>query len=847
MVRRMIACFLSLLQLVLCGVSSGTRKEDPLAPPQPQTVQDIRGSCPLADTVLYASQAANAVQAFYTSKDRKAYSMQNRQMTLTHTLSGKYKAASLVNAEGKAYLRGPLDAFYTAKGVTRYADPDHTEVRVNTIRLGAYYYETHLRDFDFSANDFMLDKAFHVYADRLYMQYSLYAKEATTALEDFGSEICIPARKVRAVRICDANGTHADPAQADADTTVYAAFDIRDAGVLGFVIPQDGGRVTVQRMCGMYVLRLYAPFKAGTGVNKFDETGGYALNCVTFGCRIVTDTAHDFAAVEDAAREEREPLTVTVGANDSDAAFVGYNALRGTYDISIAETDFAAAYNDPDRQFRAPITVTGADTDRTVWLRVTSTGGGCLEAAAMLDADNALLPVPMQVCKNFCGDFGEPAPYYYTAKDYAYGDSFSPLTVHAGETAQCTVVHLSQNWGKFPLKQLSSIEFHTSYYHLSTGTTESNCIAPYSVYGRDGWLLPDFRGRSGDMWPEQPQFNSVGRLYFAQQKRFGKTQTGEYQSARIDSVGQTYADLTTQYVSDDGSYRYTLRHFEYPQTDENRTYYTLDLTFTRTASYRDFRGGFDLFRFDGRSVTFDRMGYLNADNEPVRAETADGTHCFTLGSDCPYYSFFDVSDETRGQIEQRFGSCFGLIVRGSEITMNGRKAEIPLCLRTRSESGLTEGTLTLDIDRVTFHAGDRIRLELILLPWGTGYEEHDDNVRAVRHDSALHPVRVSAESGSVIADSILPRVRCADNEAQFTVTGGKNNIAVRVDGFTDLRTPALERRTDSGWEAVELASANGYDGCTVHYNADGTYGFSFVFSADDPAQAHTFRMRTADA
>ena len=133
-------------------------------------------------------------------------------------------------------------------------------------------------------------------------------------------------------------------------------------------------------------------------------------------------------------------------------------------------------------------------------------------------------------------------------------------------------------------------------------------------------------------------------------------------------------------------------------------------------------------------------------------------------------------------------------------------------------------------------------LELILLPWGTGLETHDDNVRAVREDSALHPIRVTAQTGSVIGDSILPHLRCEENAAQFTLTGGSNNIAVRVDGFTGDDLPQIEQKTAEGWQRFALSSSNGYDGYTVHCNADGTYGFSFVYTAENPTDTYTFRL-----
>ena len=372
--------------------------------------------------------------------------------------------------------------------------------------------------------------------------------------------------------------------------------------------------------------------------------------------------------------------------------------------------------------------------------------------------------------------------------------------------------------------------------------TESNCIAPYFVYGKDGWLLPDFRGRSGEMWAEQPQFNAVGRLYFMRYRRVGQTVLSEYTGSRIASVGQTYADIALNYAADCGSYTYSLRHVEFPQTDENRTCYTVDIHFNREITFRDFRKDFDLFSFDGRTVTFDKMGYLNADNEPVTQAVQKGTHFYALGNDAPYYDFFSVSRDKYGELDSYFGSSFGLVVRESTITQDGRETVIPLCLRTQSKTDYTAGSLTLDVNRVTFRPGDRITLQLVLLPWGTGKEETDDNVRAVREDSALNPVQITVQTGTVIADDFLPRVRCENNAAEFTLRGGRNNIAVRVDGFTDFHIPALQRKTGDGWEPVTLASDNGYDGYAVHYNADGTYGFSFVYTAQDPQTPVTFRL-----
>ena len=131
---------------------------------------------------------------------------------------------------------------------------------------------------------------------------------------------------------------------------------------------------------------------------------------------------------------------------------------------------------------------------------------------------------------------------------------------------------------------------------------------------------------------------------------------------------------------------------------------------------------------------------------------------------------------------------------------------------------------------------------MILLPWGIGTEDTDAQVLSVREDSALKPVTVTVQTGSVSADTFIPVVICENNTAEFTVKGGRNNIAVRVNGFSELKCPEIQIKTQNGFEKLDVSSVNGYDGYTVYYNADGTYGFSFVYCAENPESLYTFRV-----
>lgn len=793
----------------------------------------------LYNTALYANKIKNGVQAAYADTGRNAVCYENLNMKLTHTLKALKKSATLTDRNGNAYIEDSFRTYYKDKaGNAYYFENSGAVGRVNTIRLGEYYYDSHVRDLE--ANGFKVDKNYHIYPDKLYQQFYLYSSVPTTAVREFGSEIKIPVKNVSAVQIKDKNGVHDSVKNIDAESVEYAAFDIGGAGVVGFIVPSDGSTLSmsVEKNGLKYVITQVANYEPFTGINKNDETGGYELNYVTFGSRIYTDSTHSFDGITAAAYEERNPLTdIAIGANNSGAQYLKYDALRGAYTFAMNGTHFQYAYDNPELQFRMPVTINGDSIDRKIYVR--SFGArGCLEAAALLDENNLLAPVDVEVCKNFQGDGGEG---FYSVKDYQYGDSFFPIQIGKNEELNFTLLNLYQNWGQYPLKQLSSIEFHVSYYHLSTGTTESNCIAPYFVGNKDGFFLPDFRNHSGIMWATQPQFNSVGILKFCKYK----DNLSEFKGSRIDSCGQTYSDVTNYFVSDDGKFNYSLRHVEFPQTDENRTYYTLRIDFNEDVTYKNFKKDFDLFYFDGRFVRFEKMGYLNENNEMTSVDIkADGkAKYFTLGSDNPYYGFYDVTADTDYRIDECFGSDFALLIKNSRITADGKEQDIAFAVRQTASSDITIGCLTLDTEKISFKKGDSIYVDLILLPWGVGREDNDSNVRRVREDSLVNPLTVTAETGKVIGDAYLPIVKAENNTAEFTLKGGRNKNAVRIDGITSYTTaPEVYRLADGEWQKVQIASSNGYDGYSIRIGDDGTYSVSFVYEAADPFTEYTFRV-----
>lgn len=758
------------------------------------------------ETVKYAYEMKNTVQGTYTNANRAGYRMENTNAVLTHLLKGT-KTASLTDKQGRVFAENTFKTFRTDKSGIRHYFENSTETgRVNTIRLGEYYYDCHVRDF--RSGSFKVDKNYHVYGDRIYQQYSIYSDNSSAYFGEFGCEIMIPAANVEDLETAD----------------TYAAFIIKDTGVLGFI----GDNIAVEKIGGNYFVTQTAVTEEHS-VPKYDEAD---YPYVTFGSRIYTDSSDNFEGVKRAAYEEYNPLSVTVGENNARCVFDSYDRLRGCYTFECDGTDFNIYYRDPSFHFNMPFTFTGDDTDRKVYVRFFGSCG-CLESAALLDENDVLCPADVEVCKNFCGDGGED---FYSVKDFQYGDSFVPLVIEAGKDNTWKMLHVYCDWGTFPQKQLSSIEFHTSYYHISTGTTESNCIAPYYVFAKDGWTLPDFRCASGNIWAGQPQFNSVGILKFVVQN--GKY--GEFAGSIIDSAGKAYIDVTDSYVSDNGAYTYSTRHVEFPQRDENRTFYNVRIDFNEDVTIKDFSDKFDIFSFNGRFVAFNKLGYLDVNNVPseLPANTGGRENRVLLGGDRPYFGLYSCTDETKDDIVSGFGCNFAMIIRDSKIICGGEEKDIPFAIRFSGKKNNSDVALTLDADKLAFKAGDSMEFNVILLPWGVGTETDDSTVRNVRNEQEMI---LTASIGEKVADSIVPAVRVnEEGKAEFTVTGGNNNIAVRVDGITSPGKPVIEKADGSGTFAPYDVSVHGYDGYSVTVADDGTYSVSFVFAADGSAQ--TFRF-----
>ena len=811
-------------------------------------------------------------------------------ITMMSTATEAKKCELFIAAgEHKGYSYDRCTSFYTIPNgeYYTYAIPLHNiadyEGMINGIRLdlggdvGTSYYIKDARmvsGTDGGCPALSLSRSFYTYSDKLHHMAQVVAHKEVNGITEIGVETKIAADTVAKLIVKDAsNEYHTSIETVDWSTAEYVGFDIKDAGIFGYILATDGrgDKLTVTLEDGYYVIRQTRTPENNTIIPSVYGT----LNANDFymGQRIYTDDSHDFEAFLFEAYCERNPLKekanflINADESEPDAVFKGYDPLRGVYTFFLnGASGFGSAYlNTQNKHHTVSFMLRGADVDRKIYI-MSQTDSGSLECAALLDENDMMLPIALEVGKNFNeGETGERN--IYTMDDKGYGEVIFPLVVKARTKTDYSIKHLYQNWGRFPLKQISWIQFHAPYYHLSTGVVETNCIMPYftTKTTRGGMnLLPDHRSWSAPAWgATDPQHTSGGSHDLIQYTDSdGNYSASENLYNKIDSYGPTYADVTMTQITDDGKIQYTVRHMEMPHNDENRAYYTMSYEVLEDLTIADFKKDFSFYTLTDNmeGYTYDHFGYLNSDNECVIVDS-NGSNTpvyYVLGNEYPYFDYFEISNfKENGEGQPGYVNVSFLIYE-TEFILDGKAYEPTFAVKEYNN----HAALTLNIDgEFTLKKGDRFTINAIIMPWGSQETDFtsdapDQNVRDVRANTHLDPVVPSAvENCEVIEDVYLPMFRTTNGkDATFKISGGTDRVAVRVYGFNKLTAPTLEMLVDGEWQTVTVNSSKTpdkfgnyhyYDGYAVHYDGDGTYSYSVVLEIEDGVPA-TYRLSASE-
>ena len=841
-----------------------------------------------AELITTTNALANGVQGRFANSSWSAYIVENQNMSFEYRLNKKRDQyfSYLNNAEGNPYFEDSFDVYVKMDdGKTYYAVDSTEDAIVNIFKFGYYYNEVRVEHQNFVTTEgreriaipsLRLARVFHTYSDKLHTVAQIAATEETQGIASIGFELQIPTKNVAKLIVADANGTHGTIDGVDWSTATYVAFDIKNAGILGYILPVGySDKLTVAIDGKNYVITQERSPENNTilpGEGDPENSEGMIGNGNDFyiGQRIYTDTSHDFDAFLTEAYIERNPLTqknIKVStAYSSYGEFDGYDALRGSYMFSIdsphdGNNQYGVCQN---RHFYLNFTLKSDSYKRVIYTATASTSGS-LECAALLDDNLMMIPVPIENGKNFIGDGDDNL---FSLLDTGYGESILPVIAQPDRIQEYTLVNIYQNWGNFPLKQLSFIQFHSPYYHLSTGLTETNCLVPwkFTISAEIKNMLPDHRGMSAPMWPGTYQHTQSGtHAFLSYSDASNKAQQSNLYDQKIHSYGPTYADVEMNHISTDGKIRITYHHIEMPQLDENRGYYTIEYEFLEDVEIKNFKQNATIYGMGSLEwpTLYEMFSYLDENNEPQIRNFKDVNNgsIIVLGDKSPYLTLMKLNSINYGNTS--------IVVKDYEVVIGGKAADVRLACRT-SHNG-NGAALTLDLGNVIFKKGDSIKINAILTPWGSEETDYsgelypaDQNVRDLRENSCLNPITATAGDGTeVVEHPFIPMLKALDGEnAEFTISGGKENtisiphrnkgynVAIRVYGFDRLSVPIVYELVDGEWIPYELSSANNrdsaeygayYDGYCVYYDEDGTYSYSFVINMDE-AKPRTFKI-----
>ena len=757
-------------------------------------------------------------------------------------------------------------------------------------------------DTDGAPFELAMNRSFNVYSDKMHHTIQIAAKKETTGITNIGMKTEIDASTVSAVVVEDKNGIRYTFDGADWASAKYVAFNITGVGIFGYILPYDGsgGTIEVTLENGIYTIIQSKTPQDGKIIpsrGKYNEEKGYYESVVAYNAndfymsqRIYTDANSDFTEFLYEAYCEINPLStrnISVSSSAISADYLGYDTARGIYIFKVEGPSGGfntAYYTSPNKHYNVTFKFKGDNVSRKVYM-MTQTSCGALECAVILNEDKLLLPIPIEVGKNFSEAAGERN--LFNINDETYGEAIFPMIIGADERGEYTVINLYQRWGNYPLKQISWIQFNAPYYHLSTGVTETNCILPWysTKYSKGLNTLPDFRTMSASFWENQPQHESCGvHKWLIYTDAEGNYVTSENTVDIIDSYGPVYADVKMEYLSDDGKIKVTYVHSEMPQIDENRTYYEIKYEILEDVTINDFRNNFQFYSVGPRNEGgyYKKIGYLDSNNKISYADAIYQSEddslkaqTFILGNDFPYFSFFDMD----GVDPKNPGYAnVAALIYNSSFVIGGVESTPRFIINNVGK----DIALSLDLGNTTLKAGDEFTINMILLPWGSEEldPDHTDpndpnavnyytvineakkeqyldkNVRDVRVNSLLNPIKATANKDCVALESVfIPKVKTTNGEsAEFTISGGNDNVAVRVYGFNKLTAPQVEVYENDSWTEYRLNSSKNpdtpgyihyYDGYSVYYDEDGTYSYSFIVTMNNGAP-RKFRVKASE-
>jgi hypothetical protein len=499
-----------------------------------------------------------------------------------------------------------------------------------------------------------------------------------------------------------------------------------------------------------------------------------------------------------------------------------YDSIRGCYTIgSFSPGGFQAHfYHHPNRYEGVHFSIHNTKKPRTIYVcHETSSGSlGQVEGGVLLDEDGFPLPITVQISKNFAGEKEEK---FYNPQDTAFSETYFPLILDANESCELASYHLYQNWGRHMVKQFSSLGAWMDYFHSSTGVTETTCYVPFKFAGLPGVAIADFRAMSqSTFWNGQPQHDNIAGHSFLSYFDGADWQFLTYRGTHYSSTGPNWMDIKFDYLSSDGNIKAEIRTFELPQKDELRNFVNVRYTTLEPLKIENAR---ENFRLMTAATWVQRLRY---------------THFKASGHVAQKLSYDSDSFPVRGvplRSEASYAAVYGE-EKGSNafVLRNWHGAVDPAASVWCGRNGDSRLLLVPDSDTIDLQAGESIEFNAIILPYGEIDGAETPQRESVNYGSAS-PRVIQTIRGAKVQD-FPTTIRAQQDEAEFSISGGKDIIPVIVTGLSDYRYPSIYKKSGDLWQLLPHSRVTDRDGIQVFCEKNETFGTVFLVDADTSEQ-----------
>ena len=532
---------------------------------------------------------------------------------------------------------------------------------------------------------------------------------------------------------------------------------------------------------------------------------------------------------------ESEPLSDRFLSTRKGKMPLHYDARKGYYVVGTETSDSFQRqfYEFPNRYETASITVKNDDKPKKIYISHQSVvGGAIVEGGVILNEEGQPMPITVQVSKNFDGEKEEK---FYNPLDTAFSETFFPLYLEPNEEVSLSSLHVYQNWGQHMTKHWSSLGAWMDYFHSSTGVTETTCYVPFKFGGIGGVSIADFRAMSQEaFWKGQPQHDNLAGHSFLSFYDGDRWQHAKYESTVYRSTGPNWYDIQLNYISTDGSIKITADIWETPQLDELRSFFKVKYEVLKPLTIKDAQAHFRFLSVTStiQGLRFNRLAASGVEDMAIDfAKSPFPIKGIKLPAKNAFVAEYGDSIKNRGAnaiILREFSGPQGI---GPAVTVQTG----PYKNRFKGDSeNDTRMLIVPDKENLELKAGDIFTIDGYWLPYG-----ECDNAATPRKETGFYavgaPKVTNISIGNVVSD--LPvKIEADDNEAQFSIKGGKDLIPVIVTGLTEWKYPRIWKKEDEKWRLLSHARNSEHDGYQVFSEGDGKFGTIFLVSTDDQEQ-----------